>query len=208
MSIKLAGCSTLLVRAVEMDGTEVGMTAWAQMTASLLGMHMCGASLLSAPYSPRHRFAARLVAAAPPLQPQPRCVPTSNLPWRWPRRQHGAEPGLRRSNADQVHGCAPVFPCPCCRQKCAAPHRSPTNHLEGNLKCVNSPPPPPYQCMSACVHVYFRSQHRPPPARFLQWGNRLSRWDHTGSWRLAWVLGCPWSRRLSSRCLTTTSFQI
>jgi hypothetical protein len=26
MSIKLAGCSTLLVRAVEMDGTEVGMT--------------------------------------------------------------------------------------------------------------------------------------------------------------------------------------
>ena len=38
MSIKLAGCSTLLVRAVEMDGTEVGMTAWAQMTASLLGM--------------------------------------------------------------------------------------------------------------------------------------------------------------------------
>jgi hypothetical protein len=48
MSIKLAGCSTLLVRAVEMDGTEVGMTAWAQMTASLLGMHMCGASPLCA----------------------------------------------------------------------------------------------------------------------------------------------------------------
>jgi hypothetical protein len=42
MSIKLAGCSTLLVRAVEMDGTEVGMTAWAQMTASLGGApNMC-----------------------------------------------------------------------------------------------------------------------------------------------------------------------
>ena len=38
MSVKLAGCSTLLVRAVEMNRTEVGMTAWAKMTASLLGM--------------------------------------------------------------------------------------------------------------------------------------------------------------------------
>ena len=46
------------------------------------------------------------------------------------------------------------------------------------------------------------------PARFLLWGNRLSRWGSAGSWRLAWVLGSSWSRRLSSRCLTTTSFQI
>ena len=38
VSVKLAGCSTLLVRAVELDGVEIGMTAWAMMTASLLGM--------------------------------------------------------------------------------------------------------------------------------------------------------------------------
>ena len=38
MSVKLAGCSTLLVRAVEVDGVEIGMTAWAKMTASLLGL--------------------------------------------------------------------------------------------------------------------------------------------------------------------------
>ena len=49
----------------------------------------------------------------------------------------------------------------------------------------------------------------PHPARFLAVGkSTLAMGVHTGSWRLAWVLGCSWSRRLSSRCLTTTSFQI
>jgi hypothetical protein len=38
MSVKLAGSSTILVRAVEIDGIEVGMSAWAQLTASVLGM--------------------------------------------------------------------------------------------------------------------------------------------------------------------------
>ena len=42
------------------------------------------------------------------------------------------------------------------------------------------PSPPSYTSTSEASIVLHH-------ALFLQWGNRLSRWVHPGSWRLAWV---------------------
>ena len=61
---------------------------------------------------------------------------------------------------------------------------------------------------AALVLVYFRSTDRPPPRTFFAVEKSPLAMGVHCSWRLAWVLGCSWSRRLSSRCLTTTSFQI